>query len=186
MSTPRIALISGSIRTGSINRTHVKAFVHLFRDAGANPVTLDLNDYPMPLYNGDWEAEHGPPKTTKNLILRLKRYDGVFISTPEYNGCIPPLLKNTIDWTTRIELGHFTGPVYGIGAASPGRFSGIMALRELRFLLARLGATVVPAQIGTGFGADAFDKSGRFKSERKADFASKLVSQMLTEISRRR
>lgn len=124
MSTPRIALISGSIRTGSINRTHVKAFVHLFRDAGANPVTLDLNDYPMPLYNGDWEAEHGPPKTTKNLILRLKRYDGVFISTPEYNGCIPPLRRIRLIGQPGLNLGIllalFTGSALPVQEGFPG------------------------------------------------------------------
>ena len=134
----------------------------MFKDQGAKPVIIDLKKYDMPIYNGDYELEHGIPKTTKNLVRRLKSCDGVFIATPEYNGCLPALLKNTIDWTTRVEMGQFTGPVYGIGAATPGGLSGIMALRQLHFILTRLGADIVSSGIGVGFAGKAFDNKGRF------------------------
>ncbi len=182
---PKIALISGSTRTGSINKNLVNAMAHLFKAAGAKAVKIDLNTYEMPIYNGDWESENGVPKTAKNLVRRLKSCDGVFIATPEYNGSLPALLKNTIDWTTRIELGQFSGPVYGIGSASPGPMSGIMVLRQLHFILNRLGATTVPRQLGVGMAEKAFDKKGQFIDGRTKNYADTLVSQMLTEISRR-
>lgn len=184
-SIPKIGLISGSTRTDSINLQLVNAMAHVFKDLGAKPVKISLNAYEMPIYNGDWEDENGVPKTAKNLVNRLKGCDGVFISTPEYNGCLPALLKNTIDWTTRIGLDHFSKPVYAIGSATPGPLSGIMVLRQLHFILNRLGATVVPTQIGTGNAATAFDKKGRFVEGRTKDFAVKAATQMLTEIERR-
>ena len=183
--SPKIALISGSTRTGSMNKNLINAMAHMFKDAGAKPVKIDLGKYEMPIYNGDWEAENGVPKTAKNLVRRLKSCDGVFIATPEYNGSLPALLKNTIDWTTRIELGQFSGPVYGIGSATPGPMSGIMVLRQLHFILNRLGASVVPRQLGVGMASNAFDKKGRFKDGRTKDYADALVSQMMLEISRR-
>lgn len=184
-SIPKIALISGSTRTESMNKNLVNAMAHMFKSAGAKPVKIDLSKYDMPIYNGDWESENGAPKTAKNLIRRLKSCDGVFIATPEYNGSLPALLKNTIDWTTRIELGQFSGPVYGIGSATPGPMSGVMVLRQLHFILNRLGAAVVPRQLGVGMAQNAFDKKGRFLEGRTKNYADVLVSQMLTEISRR-
>ena len=186
MSAPRIALISGSTRTGSINKDLVGAMALIFKDLGAKPVKINLNDYDMPIYNGDYEAEHGVPKAAKNLVRRLKNCEGVFISTPEYNGCMPALLKNAIDWTTRVEMGQFTGPVYGVGAATPGGLSGIMALRQLHFILTRLGADIVSSGLGVGFAGKAFDKKGRLADERTAARAQALAAKMLAEIERRK
>lgn len=182
----RIGLISGSTREGSINKQLVRAVSHVFKDMSAKPVKISLKDYPMPIYDGDWEAANGIPPTVKKLIRRIKNCDGVFISTPEYNGGLPALLKNTIDWTTRVELGHFKGPVYGIGATTPGAMSGIMAMRELHFILNRLGAQVVPAQVGTGFAAKAFNSKGRLVEGFSHNQAQLMASQMLTLIKQRR
>jgi NAD(P)H-dependent FMN reductase len=181
----RIALISGSTRTGSINKQLVDAVAFIFKDMGAKPVKVSLKDYVMPIYDGDYEIEHGVPKSTKNFIRRIKGFDGVFISTPEYNGGLPALLKNTIDWTTRVELGHFKTPVYGVGAASPGATSGIMAMRELHFILNRLGAQVVPAQVGAGFAAKAFDAKGRLVDGFSKNQAQMMAAQMLTLIKQK-
>ncbi len=185
ISAPKIALISGSTRSGSINQSLVVAMHHVFKDAGAKPVKIDLSKYDMPIYNGDWELENGIPKATKNLVRRLTACDGVFIATPEYNGCLPALLKNTIDWTTRIGLEQFTTPIYGIGSATPGALSGIMVLRQLHFILNRLGAHVVPCQLGVGMAQNAFDNKGRFVEGRTKGFSQILAKQMLTEIARR-
>ena len=186
MTKPRIALISGSTRGGSINKNLVSAMALVFKDLGVTPVKIDLNKYDMPIYNGDYEAANGVPKTAKNLIRRLKGCDGVFIATPEYNGCMPALLKNTIDWTTRVELGQFTGPIYSIGAATPGGLSGIMALKQLHFILTRLGANIVSSGLGVGFAGKAFDKKGRLADERTAARAQAMAEKMLMEIKRRK
>ncbi len=179
MNKPVIGLISGSTRKASLNRKLVAAMSALFADTGAQIKILDLADYDMPIYNGDYEEAHGVPEATLRLIEDMLGCDGIFIASPEYNGSLPPLLKNTIDWTSRVGLDHFKTPVYGIGSASPGALSGIMVMRELRFILARLGAHVVPAQIGLGQAASVFDENGQLKSEQRA---GEVVRQMLEAI----
>ncbi len=186
MTIPNIALLSGSILKGSMNKKLVDAMAKEFKNLGAKPVKIDLASYEMPIYNGDFEAEYGVPKTAKNLVRRLKSCGGVFIATPEYNGCLPALLKNTIDWTTRVEMGQFTGPVYGIGAASPGPMSGIMAMRQLHFILTRLGARVVTSGLGVGFSGKAFGPRSTFTGERAQARASALAASMLAAIGERR
>jgi len=183
MSKPIIGIFSGSTRAASMNRKLVTAMAHVFTDAGAKVRVIDLNDYDMPIYNGDYEEAEGVPETAKKLIADLSACDGVFIATPEYNGCMPPLLKNTIDWTTRVELGQFSGPVYGIGSATPGPLSGIMALRQLHFILNRLGAQVVPTQLGVGRYGAAFNEDGHLADAGTLSRAEKLVGQMLSAIS---
>ena len=184
MPKPRIGLLSGSTRKASMNRKLVAAMAAIVTDAGAKIDIIDLSDYDMPLYNGDYEDENGVPDAAHNLIKTLVACDGVFIATPEYNGCMPPLLKNTIDWTSRVGLEQFSRPIYAIGAASPGPLSGIMALRQLHFILARLGAHIVPTQLGVGRSGKAFDGEGLFADERTAARALKLATQMLNAIGR--
>ncbi len=182
MPKPIIGLLSGSTRKASMNRKLVVAMVHVFKDVGAEVNVMDLGDYDMPIYNGDYEEENGVPDTANKLIADLSACDGVFIATPEYNGCMPPLLKNTIDWTTRVELSQFSGPVYGIGSATPGPLSGIMALRQLHFILNRLGAQVVPTQLGVGQYGTAFDGAGYLADAGALSRAEKLAAQMLAAI----
>jgi len=185
MSKPIIGILSGSTRTASMNRKLVSAMVHVFEGVGAQVKIIDLSNYDMPIYNGDYEEVEGAPEAAKRLIVDLSACDGVFIATPEYNGCMPALLKNTIDWTTRIGLEQFSGPVYGIGSATPGPLSGIMALRQLHFILNRLGAQVVPTQLGVGHYGQAFDEDGHLADAGTLSRAEKLAEQMLLAIKHR-
>lgn len=182
MSKPIIGVLSGSTRVASMNRKLVSAMAHVFLDMEAKVKIIDLNNYDMPIYNGDYEESDGVPEAAKRLIVDLSACDGVFISTPEYNGCMPALLKNAIDWTTRVELRQFTGPVYGIGSATPGPLSGIMALRQLQFILTRLGAQVVPTQLGVGLYGAAFNGDGHLADAGTLSRAEKLAKQMLSAI----
>ena len=128
MSNPvSIAFICASLRHGSINQTLEGALMVKAASLGAASTKIDLADYEMPLFHGDLKA----PDTVKALIERLKSFEAVVIVTPEYNGSLPPLLKNVIDWTSTVETGHLTGPAYGIAACTPGPMSGIMCLRQL-------------------------------------------------------
>ncbi len=183
MNTPVIGLISGSTRKNSLNRKLVTAMSVLFVASGAQTKILDLADYDMPIYNGDYEDAHGVPQATQKLKKDILACDGIFIASPEYNGSLPALLKNSIDWISRVGLEAFSQPVYGIGSATPGALSGIMVLRELRFILARLGAQVVPLQLGVGHADTAFDTRGEFKAGPVRDMANVLVGQMQEALS---
>jgi NAD(P)H-dependent FMN reductase len=89
------------------------------------------------------------------------------------------LLKNVIDWTSTVETGHLTGPVYGIAACTPGPMSGIMCLRQLHYILNRLGASVVPTQVGCGNASAAFDGEGRLAAEPANSLSDKMLGQLI-------
>ncbi|MEM9601022.1 MAG: NADPH-dependent FMN reductase, partial [Pseudomonadota bacterium] len=149
---------------------------------GAEPVKIDLNDYDMPLFHGDLK----PAGTVQALIDRLNEFEAVVIVTPEYNGSLPPLLKNTLDWTSTVETSHITGPVYGIAACTPGPMSGIMCLRQLHYILTRLGAEVVPTQVGCGNASKAFDGEGRIAVEPTNGLSDKMLAQLIERAQQKR
>jgi len=181
MSSPQIGFICGSLRTGSINQTLQQALMARVEKAGASCVELDLGSYDLPLFHGDLET----PAAVKTLIADMTACDGIVMTTPEYNGSLPPLLKNAIDWTSTVDKTQFTHPVFGIASCSPGPMSGIMCMRQLNYILMRLGAEVVPTQVGTGNASKAFDAGGHLTAEPSASFADKMIAQVLTRISQK-
>lgn len=179
---PKIGFLCGSLRTGSINQQLSKAIQKKAKAKGLKTGEINLATYDLPLYHGDLKT----PAAVKKLISRMKSFDGVVIVTPEYNGGLPAVLKNAIDWTSTVETGHINGQIYGIASCTPGPMSGIMVMRELQFLLMRLGADLVPTQTGCGGAGKAFDKKGVLIAEPASTFADKMLDQMVARINAKR
>ncbi len=177
----RIGFLCGSLRTDSINQQLSKALQKKVKSAGGKTGVIDLGKYDLPLYHGDLKT----PDNVKKLIRRIKGFDGVIVISPEYNGGLPPVLKNAIDWTSTVETGHISGPVYGIASCTPGPMSGIMVMRQIQFILMRLGADLVPVQVGCGGAANAFDKKGHLIAQPASMLADKLIAQMFGRIAAR-
>lgn len=178
---PKIGFICGSLREGSINQKLMKALKKRAKAAGAKVMDIDLGKFDLPLYHGDLET----PANVKKLVNKMKNCDGIVIVTPEYNGCLPPLLKNAIDWTSTISTAQFENPVYGIASCSPGKMSGIMCMRQLHYILNRVGADVVSTQVGTDHGCGAFDARGNLTAEPSSTFADKMITQILTRCAQK-
>lgn len=163
MSEPiRLLAFAGSLRAGSYNRKLIRTLEAGARVAGAEVTHLELRDYPLPIYDGDIEAA-GMPEAVRLLQQRMRDHDGLLISTPEYNGSMPALVKNTLDWISRPMADGtsgttlFRGKVAGICSASPGALGGIRSLIVLRDALAKLGLWVAPSQVALGNADSAFD-----------------------------
>lgn len=181
-SAPRIGFLCGSLREGSINQQLSKALQKKVKAAGAKTGEINLETYDLPIYHGDLKT----PAGVKKLITRMKGFDGIVLVSPEYNGGMPAVLKNALDWTTTVEMGHIAGKVYGIASCTPGPMSGIMVMRQMQFMMMRLGADLVPAQAGCGFAAKAFDSKGHLTAEPASSLADKMIGQMLTRIKKGR
>ncbi|QIB33829.1 NADPH-dependent FMN reductase [Ancylobacter pratisalsi] len=169
MRAPKILTFAGSIRTGSYSASLAALAAKELSLLECEPVLISLADYPMPIYDGDLEAEQGPPEAAKKLRDQMINADGVFISTPEYNAAVPPLLKNAIDWASRVkgEGDAFRKPVFCIGSTSPGGLGGYRASMMLRQVLALgLGALVLAEQVMVAGAAQAFAENGDLKDER--------------------
>jgi len=181
-SPPKIGFLCGSLRKGSINQQLSKALQKKAKALGCKTGEINLKTYDLPLYHGDLKR----PAGVKKLISRMKSFDGIVIISPEYNGGLPPVLKNAIDWTSTVETGHINGKVYGIASCTPGPMSGIMVMRQTQFIMMRLGADLVPTQTGCGFAEKAFDTKGNLIAQPASTFADKMLGQMITRIKSKR
>src|SRR5581483_7746954 len=104
---PKILAFSGSARRDSLNKKFLAVTAAAAREAGAEVTLIDLTDYPLPIYHGDLEDEEGLPENAKKLIQLVSQHHALLVASPEYNGFITPLLKNTLDWMTRDEANPF-------------------------------------------------------------------------------
>lgn len=182
----KIAIFPGSNRTGSINQKMCEAMAARYEARGAEVTLLSLADFEMPIYDGDWEDAHGAPVAAQELHDELIAHDAVLMVSPEYNGSMPALLKNTIDWLTRLsDMEAFTKPVWSIGACTPGGLSGVMVMRDMQFILNRLGAELVPVQMGVSNAASAFNEQGGFSNDRIAGTAEKQIDAVYDRVARK-
>ena len=133
MSALKILVIPGSLRTGSLNAKLAAVAAHEFAQAGAEVTRISLVDFPLPIYDGDLQAKSGVPKHAVNLKRMIGAHHGVLIVTPEYNSSVPPLVKNTIDWVSRVQDAHETrGQVFRERAFAIAAASGRPARRHAR------------------------------------------------------
>ena len=180
MLSPKIGFLCASLRAGSINKKLETALVKRFKAKGASTHIIDLSSFDLPLYHGDLATPDG----VKKLIKSIKSYDGIVIVSPEYNGGLPPVLKNAIDWTSTVETGHIKDAVYGIASCTPGPLSGVMVMRQIQYILTRLGANVIPVQVGCGNASEAFDDDGNLTAEPTSTLADTMRDAMLANIKR--
>ncbi|MCK0207012.1 NAD(P)H-dependent oxidoreductase [Starkeya koreensis] len=188
MRPPRIVTFAGSIRTGSFSAALAALAARELALMECEPVLLSLADYPMPIYDGDLEAEEGVPEAARKLRDQLARADGVFLVTPEYNAGLPPLLKNAIDWASRAkgEGDPFKGPVYAIGSTSPGGLGGYRASMSLRQTLALgLNSLVLAEQVMVAGAAGAFDSDGGFKDGRALERLRAVLTTLIEQAALR-
>ncbi|MGN6142015.1 MAG: NADPH-dependent FMN reductase, partial [Mesorhizobium sp.] len=91
---PKILVFAGSIRTGAFSGRTADVAQKALALEGAEVTRLSLADYPLPIMDEDLEKESGIPDNAMKLARQIAGHDGVLIASPEYNGSIPPLLKN--------------------------------------------------------------------------------------------
>lgn len=159
----RLMFFAGSARKGSHNKTLARLGRKIAEADGIEATFADLADYHMPIYHGDFEAEEGVPERTEAFKVLLEQHDGVMIVTPEYNASVPALLKNTLDWVSRVraEPNVFRTRVFAISGTSPGYYGAMRSLLQLREILSvGLGATVIPQQMALPRAMHAFTEDG--------------------------
>jgi chromate reductase len=178
---PKILAFSGSTRKDSFNHKLLLNAVEAIRASGTEVTVFNLRDHPLPLYDGDLEANEGVPAGVKSLKALFKEHQGLLIASPEYNSSISGVLKNTIDWVSRTETGdpaqgHFQGKTVGLISASPGAFGGMRGLIIIRSLLSNMGMMVVPEQLCLPKAHEAFDEAGVLKDEKVRNNLHKMCA----------
>ena len=190
MTPPRILAFAGSTRRDSFNKKLLAVAAQGARTAGAEVTVVDLKDFPMPLYDGDLEQASGQPANAIKLKQMMMAHQGVLIVSPEYNASVTPLLKNAIDWVSRVRergeapLAAYKNRVFALAAASDGAYGGMRSLMALRQILELgCGALVIPDQIAVMRASEAFDDMDNLREERAAGLLKRVV-QRLTDMAR--
>jgi NAD(P)H-dependent FMN reductase len=181
---PRILVFAGSVRNQSVNKKLAREAARLARETGAEVTEIDLRHFPLPLYDGDLEAEEGVPPNAGRVRDLMRDHEGLVLACPEYNSSITPLLKNTIDWVSRPTEGEpslvaFKGKVAALLSASPGALGGLRGLVHVRSILANLGTIVLPTQVAVSQAHKAFSADGELSDKRAAGRLSQAVAELV-------
>jgi NAD(P)H-dependent FMN reductase len=190
MPIPKVLVLAGSIRTGSFNARLAALAAKEIARAEAEVTRISLLDFPLPLYDGDLEARSGPPENAVKLKRMFCAHQGVFIASPEYNASVTPVLKNAVDWISRVRenkeppLSAYRNRVFALGAASNGTYGGMRSIMALRHVLELgCGALVIPEQVAVREASHAFDENDELKDERSAG-QLRAVARRLVELAR--
>lgn len=176
MPAPKILVFAGSTRTGSHNAKLAALAAKQLTLLDVDVTRISLVDYPLPLYDADLDARGGQPPSALKLKQMIMAHHGIFIASPEYSASVSPLLKNAIDWVSRVrERGDptyaaFKGRVFAIASVSPGPAGGLPGLMALRQILeVGCGALVIPEQVAIARADQAFDDMDNIADARIAN-----------------
>jgi len=186
MANPKILVLPGSTRAGSHNVRLAALAAKELTLIDADVTRISLADYPLPIYEADLDARSGQPAHAVKLKQMMMAHHGVFIATPEYSASVPPMLKNALDWVSRVrERGDptyaaFKGRVFAIASASPGKFGGLRAAMALRQVLELgCGALVIPEQVSVSQADHAFDDMDNIADTNTANLLRAQLSRLV-------
>jgi chromate reductase len=158
----KVLAFAGSLRRESANKKLAREALRvLVEHSLARAEFADLKDYPMPLYDGDREQNEGLPDEVVKLGARIADAEALIVATPEYNGSISSVLKNAIDWISRLKPMPIAGKHLLLLSASPGGWGGVRGLWHSRVPLEAVGAHVFPQMMSLPGAGSAFDEAGR-------------------------
>lgn len=176
---PRVLTIAGSLREGSFNG----ALLLAAEEIAGKDVEIERYDglHAVPAFTGDREADEAPPEV-EHLRRLIDRADAVLFATPEYNGSIPGVLKNALDWvSTPFPDNVLRGKTVAIVGASTGNYGAMWAQADLKKVLGLIGARVVGAGLPVERAHEKFDQSGRLVDEQVRRRLEQVLDALVTE-----
>ncbi|MCW5771655.1 MAG: NAD(P)H-dependent oxidoreductase [Rhodospirillaceae bacterium] len=186
----KILAFSGSSRKGSLNKKLLAIAVREARALGAEVTEIDLRDFNLPIYDGDIEGQ-GLPEGAVKLQEIFKQHNALLICTPEYNGGVAPLLKNSIDWVSRPHAGApavaaIMGKTVSILSAAIGILGGSRQQAHLRVSFQVMRTVLVPETVNIPLAGGAFNEDGSLKDKGTHDMvvlAMKSLKQVADKLN---
>lgn len=157
----RVLIFAASLRAESLNVRLASLAQTIVERHGAEVDRATMADFDCPSYNGDVETSDGLPAGAQRFHDRLMACDAFIIASPEYNGSMPGVLKNAIDWTSRFRPQPFNAKQGFLLSASPSMAGGKLALWALRVPLEHLGARLYPDMFSLVQAHNAFTDDGQ-------------------------
>ncbi|QIY94830.1 NADPH-dependent FMN reductase [Streptomyces sp. S1D4-11] len=138
----QVLALVGSLRSGSHNRQLAEAAVE-HAPEGVE-VTLYEGLAEVPFYNEDIDTDEQRPAAATRLRETAVRADAFLLITPEYNGTMPAVLKNAIDWLSRpFGAGALAGTPTAVVGTAFGQYGGVWAQDDVRKSAGIAGATIL-------------------------------------------
>jgi len=153
----KVLVFAASLRKDSLNRKLAALARRAAEEYGATVDLASMDEFDVPAYNFDIETEDGLPAGAHEFRKRLIDNDAFIISSPEYNGAMPGILKNLIDWTSRFRPQPFDTRHGLLVSASPSFAGGNRGLWSLRVPFEHLGARIYPDMFSLARAHQAFD-----------------------------
>lgn len=174
--SPRYIAFAASSSRQSINKQLLTHACSLLQRGEVE--ILDLNDFEMPLFSVDREAELGQPQPAQDFYRRIGESDGVIISFAEHNGNYSAAYKNLFDWTSRIDAKVYQGKPVVLLSTSPGGRGGASVMEIALKALPRFGAEV-RASLSLPKFHDYFDvERGRIKDDGLRAEVAEVINQV--------
>ncbi|MFI6689923.1 NADPH-dependent FMN reductase [Streptomyces sp. NPDC050485] len=174
-----VLVFGASLRADSLNGRLASLVARLVERTGATVDLAHMREFAMPVYDGDVETTEGLPPGALALHERLEACDAFVISAPEYNASVPGVLKNAIDWVSRVRPQPFKDKHALLVSASPSMVGGNRGLWALRVPLEHLGTRVYPDMFSLAKAHEGFTDSGDLSDsglqERLADAADSFL-----------
>lgn len=170
--------ISGSLRAGSVNRKIIREAARYYED---DFIEADIR---FPLYDGDLEDSEGVPEAVQTLADQIRAADAVAISTPEYNKSLSGVLKNALDWVSRLKGNPWKDKPVAIMSGADGRAGGARGNFALRLALTQFRPRLLTYEFLVADARNAFDEDGRFLSESYDKQMATLMTHLRAEVAR--
>jgi chromate reductase, NAD(P)H dehydrogenase (quinone) len=182
----RYLVFSGSMREGSLNTRLARLAAAVIGAHGGEVDFAAMSDFDAPSFDQDVQAESGLPAGALEFQRRLDATDALVIASPEYNASTPGILKNAIDWVSRLRPQPFNERHCLLMSASPSMVGGNRGLWALRVPLEHLGSRVYPDMFSLAQAHMAFDEDGQIaRDSLRARFEATIVNFMnLAEASK--
>jgi len=157
----RFLVFSVAMRKDSLNTKLAKLAADVIKNHGGRVDLANMKEFDVPSFNQDLESNASRPKGAEEFYKRLLSNDAFIIVSPEYNGSMPGLIKNAIDWVSRYRPQPFNERHGLLMSASPSMVGGNRGLWSLRIPLEHLGARIFPDMFSLAMAHEAFDPDGQ-------------------------
>ena len=178
----KILAFGASSSKQSINKKLAEHAASLME--GVEVITLDLNDFEMPIYSVDKHEEIGIPAAAVTFKKHIAEADGIILSIAEHNGTYTAAFKNIYDWASKVEQNMWLEKPMLLLSTSPGGRGGITALNIAVERFGYMGGKVVGSLAVPSFYDNFSDNEGLTHQELKtslAELVSTLAEQLTTE-----
>lgn len=169
-----VAGICGSLRDRSYSRLALQIALDGAAELGAKTYIVDLREYDLPFCDGNNKDMENKPDV-KKMRARVKKADGILLSTPEYHGSFSGVLKNALDL---MGFDEFEGKMMGLLSVSGGALGGLNGLSSLRAIGRTLHAWVIPDEVSIPRAYQEFDDKGNVKDTKLKEKILKVGRQV--------